>query len=625
MPPRKTPNTNSTINTVAKKPRQIRKVYTEVHIWLAVLVVALLQSGFVISILMAYMALDLPNINSVSSYKPAEATIIYDKNGNVVERMFTENRQLVKLSKMPDLLPKAFIAAEDGRFYDHPGLDVISVLRAALNNAVQGRKGQGGSTITQQVAKSLLLTPEKTYIRKLREAILAWRIDKLLSKDEIVYIYLNQIYLGEGAFGVEAAAQTYFGKNVKQLTLAEIAMLAGLPQAPSRYSPMKHYKRAVARQKYVLNRLAADGYISEDEALVAYGEKVSIRKNKLPGKPIYGYYLDHVKSEARAILKQDLQHAGAKIYTNLDPALQAKAAITISNGINEFEAKRVASTNKNDRVQAALVCLDNKTGNVLALTGGEDYSKSPFNRAIQAKRPIGSTFKPLIYATALSNGYSPNRLISDAKFSIRGKDGKMWTPKNYSNNYHGDVTLTKALTHSYNAASLRLLQKIGYKEVHKTAELSGISTSLQKDLSLALGAVDLSLLDITGAYLPFASSGYYHRPRFISLIKNSNNDFVFISPPNKTKVYSGNITGDMQRMLGNVVRNGSGKKASHVNNIIGGKTGTTNDNRDAWFIGFSDKLTTGVWFGNDQNKILGKKVTGGSLAAPVWANFMSDL
>ncbi|MGL1932910.1 MAG: PBP1A family penicillin-binding protein [Desulfotalea sp.] len=622
MPPRKNPTTV----TSPRKPRQVRKVYNEVHIWVGIILIAILQTGFVISVLMTYTSLELPNINNVASYRPAEATVIYDRYGNVIDRMFIENRQVVTLDEMPDLLPKAFIAAEDGRFYEHPGLDLFSVFRAAINNVIAGRKGQGGSTITQQVAKSLLLTPEKTYIRKIREAILSWRIDSVLSKDEIVYIYLNQIYLGEGAFGVEAAAQTYFGKPVHKLSLGEIALLAGLPQAPSKYSPMRHLKRAMARQKYVLNRLAADGYISEKQAMKAYDEKIKIRKNNLPGKASYGYYLDHAKAEAREILGGNLQKAGAKIYTNLDPKLQSKATKIISQGTAGFEArKNVLSGKSKERTQAALVCIENKSGKVLALTGGTNYVKSPFNRATQAKRPVGSTFKPILYATALKENYNPDSIISDAKFSMRGKDGKTWSPKNYSGRYHGDVTLIKALTHSYNAASLRLMQKIGYRSVQNTARLSGIDSPLQNDLSLSLGAVDLSLLEITGAYQPFANQGVYKSPQFISKITLVNGAKISLPRQNVNRVYTKTVTQNMRRMLNSVIINGSGRKASYVTNVIGGKTGTTNDNRDAWFIGFSNKYTTGVWFGNDHNEVLGKKITGGSLAAPVWANFMDKL
>lgn len=624
MSPTNTKNSDSHSAKTVRKPRTPKKVYDERHIFAGIALLAFVQITFVVLLLAGLDSLRLPDISSVAKYKPAEATRIYDRYGRLIDKMFVENRNVVPLSEMASLLPKAFVAAEDGRFYEHPGLDLISVFRAAINNARSGGRGQGGSTITQQVAKSLLLTPEKTYIRKIREAILAWRIDKLLTKDEILYIYLNQIYLGEGAHGVEAASQTYFGKSAKDINLAEISILAGLPQAPSKYSPMRHKKRAEARQKYVLNRMAADEYISSEDAQQAYGYKLKIRNKRNFSQPEYGYYLDVVKSEARAVLGGNLQHAGAKIYTNLDPGLQKKAAKAVLQGAVAIEIKQSARGQRVKHVpQGALVCIENGSGRVRALIGGRDYKESPFNRAVQAKRPVGSTIKPFVYAVALEKGRRPNSLVSDAPFSIKGKDGKLWSPKNYSGRFHGDVTMSTALTHSYNAATLRLLQETGYSRVHSSLKNAGITQSLQKDLSLALGAVDLTLLEMTGAYTNFAEQGVYTKPQFIRAITLANGNSLALAKPAKQRVFSRTVARNMEGMLNQVVKNGSGRKAAHIASIRGGKTGTSNSNRDAWFIGFTDQYTTGVWFGNDMNDPLGKKATGGSVAAPAWAKFMN--
>ena len=296
----------------ARKPAVRRKVYTEKHISVFLIILCLLQTAFLGSLLFVLISLQIPDIRSVARYQPAQATIIYDRYGKIVDRMYTENRTVIPLEAMSPFLPKAFVAAEDGRFFEHPGLDLFSVLRAAINNFRDGARSQGGSTITQQVTKSLLLTPEKTYIRKFKEAILAWRIDKLLSKEEILYIYLNQIYLGEGAHGVEAAAQIYFGKSAARLSLAECALLAGLPQAPSRYSLFDHLDRAVERQKYVLNRMAADGFVTAKAAKKAYSERIALNTRAQHANDENSYYLEVVKKRARKILQKPLQTAEQK-------------------------------------------------------------------------------------------------------------------------------------------------------------------------------------------------------------------------------------------------------------------------------------------------------------------------
>ena len=310
------------------------------------MVIALLISLLVGSLLFALVTLRIPDLSSVADYRPAQATLIYDRHGRIVARIFDENRTVIPLSAMPDLLPKAFIAAEDSRFFEHPGLDFFSVVRAIVVNIRRGERGQGGSTITQQVARSLLLTPEKTYVRKFKEAILAWRIDTLLTKDEILYIYLNQIYLGAGAHGVEAAAHAYFRKRAADLTLAEIAILAGLPQAPSKYSPLAYPKRAIARQMYVLNRMAAVGYISAEQAREAYGSRITYH-NATAAERLEenGYYIEAVKKLVEKRLQIPLARAGLRVYTPLDPEMQHQATLAVRAGTGEAMA-RMAKTSR---------------------------------------------------------------------------------------------------------------------------------------------------------------------------------------------------------------------------------------------------------------------------------------
>ena len=586
--------------------------------------ICLLQTIVLGGMLLTYSNLNIPNIKSVANYRPAEATIIYDRHGKIVDRMFTENRTVIPLSKMSPHLAKAFVAAEDGRFYEHPGLDLISVLRAAINNFRHGAKSQGGSTITQQVTKSLLLTPEKTYIRKIKESILAWRIDKVLSKDEILYIYLNQIYLGEGAHGVEAAAQVYFGKSASKLSLGECALLAGLPQAPSRYSLFNHMDRAVERQKYVLNRMAADGYVSSIAAKKAYEARIKLNPKVQYATDENAYYLQIVKKKARAYLGGPLQSAGVKIYTYLDSKMQSQALKAVRRGVKASKSRQVIAGKKVDvPPQAALVCIETKNSRIRALVGGTSYKKSPFDRATQAKRPVGSTFKPLVYAVALQQGWTPQSAIDDGPLSIRGKDGKTWSPKNYSGRFHGNTTLAQALAGSYNAASVRVMQKVGYKGVHKLAQNAGISADLPPDLSLSLGSADVSLLQMTGAYIPFAGDGTFLKPRFIEKMVLPDGSIVYPEDQGKRKrVLSQSVTTNMKRMLYGVIKKGTGRKVADVPGVQGGKTGTSDKSRDAWFIGYDKKYTTGVWVGYDRNQTMGKKESGGATAAPIWRDYM---
>lgn len=607
--------------------RAARQVYTEKHISVFFILICLLQTGFLGSMLIFLIRLNIPDIRSVARYRPAQATVIYDRYNRIVDRMFTENRSVITLDRMSPLLPKAFVAAEDGRFYEHPGLDLFSVLRAAVNNLRDGGRSQGGSTITQQVAKSLLLTPEKTYLRKFKEAILAYRIDRLLTKEEILYIYLNQIYLGEGAHGVEAAAQVYFGKSAAQLTLGECALLAGLPQAPSRYSLFDHLDRAVERQKYVLNRMAADGYVTNGAAKKAFGEQIHLNSRTQLATDENGYYLDLVKRRARNLLNQPLQTAGARIYTNLDSAMQEKGAAAIRRGVQASRSRQVlVGRNSAAAPEGALVCIETASGRVRALIGGTSFGKSPFNRASQAQRPAGSTFKPFVYAAALEKGMFPGSPIEDTPLSITGRDGKRWQPKNYSDKYHGNTTLENALTHSLNAATVRLMQKTGHKPVHDFARRSGITAKMPPDLSLALGAADVSLLEMTAAYIPFAGNGYFLEPTFIRKIELADGTLLSLGRETKgQQVLGTRVLAQMQQMLNQVVTKGTGRKAGDVPAVRGGKTGTSNENRDAWFVGYTNQYTTGVWVGYDRNESLGKSESGGNTAAPIWSDFMKSL
>ena len=605
-------------------PRDPRRVYGESHINGFLLILCLVQTLFVGGLLFFLDSLKIPDIDAVAGYSPSQATIIYDGAGKIVDRVFVEDRTVVPLENMAPMLPKAFIAAEDGRYYEHPGLDLFSVLRAAINNILSGARSQGGSTITQQVIKSLLLTPEKTYIRKFKEAILAWRIDKLMTKDEILHIYLSQIYLGEGAYGVEAAARIYFGKSAARLSLAECALLAGLPQAPNRYSLFDHLERAVERQKYVLERMVAEGFVSEAEARAAAQAEIVLNSRSQRANDDNGHYLEVVKRRARAILGIPLQSAGAKIYTHLDSSFQEAAAAAVRSGVRASFSRQLKRGMEVDPfLQGGLVCIETATGRVLATVGGISYSLSPFDRATQARRPAGSTFKPFVFATALEQGWSANSPIDDSPLTISGVGRGPWSPKNYGGVYHGPTTLGDALTHSLNTATVRLIQLVGVKEVQKMATRAGLGPKLPNNLTLALGTAEVTVLQMTAAYLPFAGDGTFVEPSFIDRIVLP--DGVVLRPEagrKRQRVLSPASLAQMRNMLMSVITDGTGKAVAEVPGAAGGKTGTTDDYKDAWFVGYDTRHTTGVWLGNDGNEPMGTGESGGTAAAPVWRDFM---
>jgi penicillin-binding protein 1A len=603
------------VRTPTKKKRVYKKPLNEKHIIGFLFSIALGLSLFLGGLLLTLSLLKIPDIRTVAEYKPVQATEILDRNGRVLSRIFAENRTVVPINQLPDYLVKAFVAAEDSRFYDHPGLDFWSVFRAALNNARSGRRAQGGSTITQQVAKSLLLTPEKTYLRKFKEAILAWRIDTLLTKDEILHIYLNQIYLGSGAYGVEAAAWDYFDKPARELSISEAAILAGLPQAPSRYAPDKHMEAAKKRQRYVLNRMVADGYLSSSSARKAYDLPIKLASGKQKRHGENGYFVQLVRKQAEKILDTSLNRAGVRIYTTLDTSIQKKTVKALRQGIaRSFPGK--------SKVQGAAIVVDAGTGNVRALAGGRDFNSSAFDRATQGRRSAGSLFKPILYSTAFANGFTPDSIIMDSPFSTKGKLGKIWKPKNFTGKYHGATTLGDGLIYSRNIVAIKLLQQVGIKKVQKQAEQFGIRPPITSDLSLALGATGVSLLEITAAYAPFVTGGTYSEPVLIERIERNDGTSIYQRKVVARQVITPYVAKIMKNLLMEVVRKGTGKRAAGVPVPAGGKTGTTNENRDAWFVGFSGQSLGGVWIGYDDNHSLGSGKGGGVVAAPIWRDIM---
>lgn len=593
-------------------------MWTHVHCLVFIFAITCLLSLFIGGVLYLYSLLDIPDFRSLESYRPMMASRVVDRHGVEVERFFQENRIVVPLARMPALLPEAFVAAEDARFYSHQGVDVWSVLRALLYNVRAGGRAQGGSTITQQVTRSLLLSRKKLYSRKLKEAIFAYRIDSLLSKDEILYIYLNQIYLGEGSYGVAAAAHTYFGKEVSELGLAEMALLAGLPQAPSRYSPFKNPQLAKQRQAYVLNRMAEDGFISAAAAREAYAEELhwAAPDDRTEG----AYFVQHVRNYLEQKYgRQQLLTGGLTIYTTFDRAVQDAASQAVKTGVDAVKSRQAGILST---PQASLVAMELQTGRVLALVGGTSFERSQFDRATQARRQPGSAMKPIVYAAALANGFRPDSLLDDRPLKLHGAgSGQLWEPRNFDNRFHGLTTLYDGLIYSRNIVTIKLLQETGVDEVIRLARKLGIRSELTADLSLALGSSGLSLLELTAAYTAFGNNGRYVAPLFVSRVEDRYGRVLEENFANPEQVLPEAVAGMMSGMLRGVIGEGTGKRAQGIKGAAG-KTGTTDHNVDAWFIGYTDTMVAGVWLGNDLNEPLGAGETGGRAAAPIWRDFM---
>ncbi len=679
-----------------------------------------------------YLGEDLPQIGSLKDYRPPVITTVYSDDGRKIGEFYKERRIVVPLSDISPMLKAAFIAAEDARFYQHEGIDFASIVRAFFKNIEAGAIVQGGSTITQQVTKSFFLTPEKSYGRKFKEAILAYRIEKALTKEEILYLYLNQIYLGHGAYGVQAAAENYFGKSAKDLSLAECAMLAGLPQAPSTYSPLRNPDKAKERQIYVINRMVAEGLITNLEATEAIQHKLEIQPRKNWFIEEVPYYAEHVRQYVENRYGADTLYTGGlgvhaavnielqniaklaieaglrdldkrqgyrgplsrldlekiesfsktlqeEIGTHpLDPGKivkgvvvdvkdePARASVRIGNRLQtllledmkwarkpdpdvahyEAELKRpsdalavgdivwvkIKATPKGSQtleleqdplVQGALLCLETETGHVKAMVGGRDYRESQFNRATQSRRQPGSAFKPIIYAAAIDKGYTPATVIIDSPIVFKDSaHASAWKPKNYKETFFGPTLFREALAKSRNVVTVKILQDIGIDWAIDYARKLGITSHLNRDLALALGASGVSLLELTGAYSVFANSGYRVAPVFITRILDRKGDVLEETPPKIVKVIEKNTAYLMTSLLESVVKDGTGWRLRALGRPVAGKTGTTNDLFDAWFVGYTPRYVTGVWVGFDEERSLGKGETGSRAASPIWLEFM---
>ncbi|MDY0211900.1 MAG: PBP1A family penicillin-binding protein [Desulfuromonadaceae bacterium] len=697
-----------------------------------------------------FISHNLPKLDKLEDYTPAVVTNVYSSDGHLIAEFYRERRVVIPVNRMPQKLIQAFVAAEDASFFEHEGLDFISIFRAALKNVRAGGIVQGGSTITQQVAKSLLLTPERKFSRKFKEAILAWRIEQNFSKREILYLYLNQIYLGHGAYGVQAAAENYFATDVENLSLAQCSMLAGLPQAPSRYSPYINFAGARKRQLYVLERMLVNEFIDSNEKEQAQNEELFIHPRKDNTAAGTGYFTEQVRRYLEQEFGADkLYTAGLQIHTTINLDMQQNAQEAVRKNLQAHERRRglrspeevipadqwdeaftsvpekledehiypaiLTGTDKNGALlvkygrhtgsiaradmkwcepfsiipyaqhinstpkkaqqgkatlalgskinilikdaqtqpfkaeyfqypdaQGAMLVMDPHSGQIKAMVGGYDFATSQFNRVTQARRQPGSAIKPLIYAAALNKGYTPASIIVDTPLIYQNttEDGEKqeWKPDNYSNKFYGATTLREALAQSYNVISIKLLNQIGISYAANYLHRLGIESDINMDLSMALGTSTVTPLELATTYSVFANGGISITPSYIEkiydrygkVLKSTDPADFLTGPrqgqemiaPEKKRVMSEENACLITNMLESVVQNGTGWRARALKRPAAGKTGTTDNLYDAWFVGYVPQLVAVSWVGYDQQHPLGNQETGSKAAAPAWVDFM---
>ncbi|WP_402720019.1 penicillin-binding protein 1A [Janthinobacterium rivuli] len=678
----------------------------------------------VFGLAMAYP--NLPALDTLTDYKPKMPLRVFTSDSVLIGEFGEERRNMVHIKDIPDVMKKAVLAIEDDRFYEHGGVDYLGITRAALHNLTGGAK-QGASTITQQVARNFFLSSEQTLKRKAYEVLLAWKIEKNLSKDQILEVYMNQIYLGQRAYGFASAAQIYFGKNIQDLTVAEAAMLAGLPKAPSAYNPVVNPKRARMRQQYILQRMAQLGYITPEQYTEAKNEELKVKTDS----SAFGVHAEYVSEMARQLVyeqfKEDTYTRGLNVYTTITKADQDAAYIALRKGVMDYEKRHgyrgpeayieipktkaeaddaieteladhpdsddiiaamvlqaspkslqavtsageeititgpgltfgaawlsdKAAPNRRIKrgavirvmqegnawvltqmpeVQSAFVSASTTDGAIRAMVGGFDYNRNKFNHVTQAWRQPGSAFKPFIYSASLERGLSPATIINDAPISFDAGQtgGQAWEPKNYDSKYDGPMTMRKGLMKSKNMISIRILHKIGAKYGQEYATRFGFDADKNPPyLTLALGAGNVTPLQMAGAYAVFANGGYKINPYLIAKVTDSDGNILSQAKPDLAGEEANRVIDErnafmMNSMLNDVVRFGTANKAMALKRPdLAGKTGTTNDSIDAWFAGYQAKLVGIAWIGYDQPRNLGNRETGGGLALPIWISYMA--
>jgi penicillin-binding protein 1A len=572
---------------------------------------------------------DLPNLDKLEIFQPGEPSILNADHDEPFASLAPEYRIFVPLSRIPKLVQQAVLDVEDAQFYQHGAISLKGMARAAIRNLTSAKLKEGGSTITQQLTKSLFLTPERTLSRKLKEIQLAREIEQRYSKDKILEMYLNAIYFGGGAFGIEAASRTYFSKSVSQLTLPEAALLAGLPKAPSLYSPFNDLKRTKERRDHVLGRMQKEGHITPAQAKAAARLPVSLSPF-FRERGVAPYFVDFVRRElepryGRVLLAK----GGLRISTTLDLEMQRTAVDILRNGVKGIEkaqaVKKKAVPSDQQGLEGALVALNPTTGDVRAMVGGLDYGRSQFNRAVQARRQPGSAFKPFVYAAAFDRGFTPATIMDDYPISYSiPQDGRMveWSPVNYDRQFRGPVTLRRALEESINVPTVRLLEAVGVDPVILLAHQMGIASELRREYALALGVSEVSMLELVSAYGVLDNGGVRVSPRAVRRVVAPNGEVLETIEGNPERVLREEVAFQVTSVLEGAVERGTAKRAQIPGREVAAKTGTSQDATDLWLVGYTPGLVVGLWAGFDQPRSLGSHETAGRLVAPIWADFM---
>lgn len=586
----------------------------------------------------------LPSISRLETIAPPVKTMIFDRNGVPISELFHENRLVIPLEQIPQDIIDAFLVTEDARFHEHWGVSVLDTFRAVVVNIREGRKAQGGSTITQQLARNLFLTHEKAFTRKIKEALLAIEIERRYTKDEILEMYLNQIYFGHGAWGVESAAQLYFGKPAREMSLAECSLVAGIPRNPSRYSPIRHPEASLGRARIVLEQMANAGVITHAEWEQATRElqPVSTARRHVREAP---YFIEHVRQELLTrYTPEAIYGGGLRIYTTLDLGLQHIAEDVVEKHLEtlekqqHFKVRHAAADAENEDakpldaentetpyVQGAFVAIDPPTGDVLAMVGGRDFADSHFNRAVQAKRQPGSAFKVFVYAAGLEHEMTPSDICLDESITISVPGSDDYTPQNYDGLFRGDVLVRDALAHSINVPAVRTLLRFGPKATIDCARRLGITSPLRPVPSLALGSFEVTLLEMTSAFSAFANGGILASPRTIIRIEDRDGNVREESRAHLTSAIDSKYAYVMTSLLESVVNEGTAVslRSRGFRGSAAGKTGTPDDYTDGWFVGYTPEIACGAWVGFDRKEKIGEDQTGSKTALPIWGDFMA--
>ena len=584
-----------------------------------IVILGILFLGGTIAGVIASYSSHLPDINRMADFQPERSTQVFARDGSPLANLYRQNRVWVPLEKVPVMVRNAFVSSEDEHFYTHHGIDLEGIIRAGIADW-RHEPIQGASTITQQLARGLFLSNEVSISRKIQEALLAIEIERYYTKDEILERYLNLIYLGAGAYGVQAAAHTYFGTDVGNLSLGQAAMLAGIVPAPSDYSPYANLRLARDRESHVLNRMVANGYINREQANAALAEPLGLIGERPAGLQSYRFpyfttYVVHKLEETFGT--QAAFEGGLTVYTTLDPQMQQLAQDAVDWGVQQAAAEGINAH------QAALVALRPQTGEILAMVGGSGWSLSnQFNRAWQARRQPGSSFKAYVYTAAIDSGIPPSAIMEDTPVSYPMGDGTVWSPQDDDHRFWGAMTLQRALAQSRNVVAVKLAERVGINRVIEYAKRMGIKEKLEPNLSLALGSNGISVLDQASGYATLANAGIHIDPSPIRLVKDSFNSVVLDNEyPQESEVISAGTAFVMTKMLETVITQGTGYPNAIIGRPAAGKTGTTSDFRDAWFVGYTPDLVAAVWLGNDNYSRMNESY-GGNIPARVWARFM---